>query len=580
MILTVIQDTEQTQLKAPVFILDRQELGIVASGSMITVTEIPEEPEERQAFFSDEDNGYLVLGSTATVVERQATINPVWDGRLPAPLRKVNTINGVGANAAGEFFIDGSECDSWGYIKNGIAEGSGKVDEEVWFVRRNKVTGELIKYKYPNGFGIWLTDACPACTSCETIYRLKYEVENLKMWLNTLKDVNMYRSTLYGDIPDHVAYRRDLLNQQRITEYNEDQACSSNLQPDDKYMQLQGIQLLQQYMTVVHMWNYVVSRNNSSTLITIAPEDTTGFVVQTKRALTSCGDKQSVRCFIRVYPSKTIYDNGTIIPGLPSDYPDVSIYVPDKSNTVEFEPYLQEVLGNNDIYITDNQSKALGSLRKMTITNERTKSNSLTGARSTDCKRADTSTVVDPKEDPENMDDLRSMPDFIEAKVAGTYVVTTKFLPFIYYRVWRGYKDKAHTIPNYISIRGGTAQTISGEPGEIEGSTVYDFGITDHDTITVPDLTKVSWQTDNPTENDYLQAKTAPTCSTDKKILWHIHIEWWIKDKDPQDGSPRIKKEEEDYLYRANGIRTYFGDIMSNTTVLPLEPDEPEQTGE
>ena len=534
MILTVIQDTEQTQLKAPVFILDRQEIGIVASGSSITVTEIPEEPEERQAFFSDEDNGYLILGSTATAVEHQATINPVWDGRLPAPLRKVNTINGVGANAAGEFFIDGSECDSWGYIKNGIAEGSGEVGEEVWFVRRNKATGELIKYKYPNGFGIWLTDACPACTSCETIYRLKYEVENLKMWLNTLKDVNMYTSTLYGDVPNHVGYRRDLLKQQRITEYNEDQACSTNLQPDDKYMQLQGIQLLQQYMTVVHMWNYVVSRNNSSTLITIAPEDTTGFVVQTKRALTSCANTQSIRCCIDVQPCGAYWDTNPTSPGgFPGDY-QISIYVPEKSNRVSFEPFDSDV----------QQQNALNGIYTMTI---RTRASSLVQNQPVAYKQADTSPTL--------------TPDYIDAKVAGTYVVTTKFLPFIYYRAWRGLKSDGSK--NYITMRGGKQdQDIQPYPVGDTGAVIYNFGLSDVETGYL----------ERPTEQDYLDAKTAPTCSVPFKIMWDITVTWQIAGEKP---------DVENYRYMANGIRAYYSDasVMSNTTVLPLEPEEPVSSG-
>lgn len=543
MILTVIQDTEQAQLKAPVFILDRQELGIVASGSTITVTEIPEESEERQAFFSNEDNGYLVLGGTATVVEHQATINPVWDGRLPAPLRKVNTINGVGANAAGEFFIDGSECDSWGYIKNGIAEDSGAAGEEVWFVRRNKVTGELIKYKYPNGFGIWLTDACPACTSCETIYRLKYEVENLKMWLNTLKDVNMYRSTLYGDVPDHIGYRRDLLKQQRITEYNEDQACSTDLQPDDKYMQLQGIQLLQQYMTVVHMWNYVVSRNNSSTLITIAPEDTTGFVVQTKRALTSCADAQSIRCCIDVKPLYTWWDKATAAGGYPKDYP-ISVYVPDGSNTVEFRPFKNISAADALHYVEGDKT---GTITKMTI---RTLAD--IEKQPTAHKFAEFATV------PTTEGEV-PVSTFINAKVAGTYVVTTKFLPFIYYRAWRIINGERV----YIKIRGGQAQTVDGEPVGVDGTTVYDFAIADH---TQDNLA-------NPTEGDYLDAKTVPTVSVSFKIVWQVTVTWTVKDGDEQ------KTEVEEFRYFANGIRSFFGDIMSNTTVLPLEPEEPVSSG-
>ena len=506
MILTIKQGDEYYQLKAPVFNLETQRLGMTASGQSIAFCDLPENTEENptalQDFLNQPENGMIVLGSTTTVVENQATTDLVIEGTVPEVLRRITTINNVSPNDQGEFFIDGSECDSWQY-----------------------------KEDYS---GIEIVDLCPACTSCETIYRLKYEVENLKLWLNTLKDVSLYWSTIYDPRTDYVAQRRKLLGSLRITGSTIKSTCGKDLTEDDRYMQLKGIQLLQQYMTVVHMWNYVVSRNNSSTLITIAPEDTTGFVVQTKRALTSCADAQSIRCCIDVQPRCAYWDKFPSTPGgFPEDY-QISIYVPEKSNKVSFEPFDSDV----------QQQNALNGVYTMTI---RTYASSLVQNQPVAYKQADTSPTL--------------TPDYIDAKVAGTYVVTTKFLPFIYYRAWRGLKSDGSK--NYITMRGGKQdQDIQPYPVGDTGAVIYNFGLSDVETGYL----------ESPTEQDYLDAKTAPTCSVPFKIMWDITVTWQIAGEKP---------DVENYRYMANGIRAYYSDasVMSNTTVLPLEPEEPTSSG-
>lgn len=515
MILTIQQGADSYQLKAPVFELERDEWCLLVDDGTVSLTGMEEYRPD------DPDYGYLVLGSTATVVEDRVTVDVITECDMPKSLRKIKTINGVVPNDQGDFFIDGSDCDSWQY--------GTEVEEE----RDGVVTRSWVD----DGHTISLMDLCPACTSCETIYRLKYEVENLKMWLNTLKDVSLYWSRIYDDRQDHVGQRRSLLNSLRITGGTLATSCGEGFTEDDRYMQLKGIQLLQQYMTVVHMWNYVVSRNNSSTLITIAPEDTTGFVVQTKRALTSCADKQGIRCCIDVKPLGIIKDGTVdlIEGGYPANYP-ISVYVPDRSNEFSFEPFMD-----------DRQDLVLGDVHSMTI---RTLGDAL--AQPVAHKQADTSATGT---------------TYIDARVAGTYVATVKFLPFIYYRTWRGYLPNGQ--PNYISMRNGKNNAdVKPYPVGEDGTVVYNFGITDCRPYSVSD----------PTETNYLDAKTGPTCSVAFKILWDISITWAVLEK----SSNEPKEETENYKYLANGIRMYFRDasVMSDTTVLPLEPDEPEQTGE
>ena len=540
MILTIKQDDEYYQLKAPVFNLETQRLGMTVSGQSITFCDLPENTEENptatQDFLNEPENGMLVLGSTTTVVENQATTNLVIEGNIPEILRRITTINNVSPNDQGEFFIDGSECDSWGYTENSykIIDPDDATKNIPIYVDPDAEHPVLVAGG--SATGIWITDLCPACTSCETIYRLKYEVENLKLWLNTLKDVSLYWSNIYDIRTDYVAQRRKLLSDLRITGSTISPICSKDLTEDDRYMQLKGIQLLQQYMTVVHMWNYVVSRNNSSTLITIAPEDTTGFVVQTKRALPSCDGSQSIKCVIDVCPQKAIYDDSSYKEGYPDKYP-ISVYVPadGKSNEIRFEPFMQDKEG------IDNQSLALGDLRSLTISTLNDAPYNQTVAH----KRADTT------------------PDsFIPAKVAGTYVITVKFLPFIYYRAWRGRNPDGSK--HYITMRGGKQEPdIQPYPVGDTGAVIYNFGLSGCDIGSLA----------APTAEDYLDAKTAPTCSVNFKILWKITITWTVNDTNG------THTEVEDYTYLANGIRTYFDAIMSNTEVLPLEPEEPTSSG-
>jgi hypothetical protein len=430
--------------------------------------------------------------SSVEVVGNQVILSPTVKADINHK-DYILTINGVAPNSNGEFFIDGSACDSWGIIAGGT----------------ESITGEPAI-----GRGISIVDLCPACTTCESIYRLQYEVEGLKLWLNTLKDVNLY-------MDQDMSQRRSNLSGLRITGSPAAASCNITLNEDDAYMHLRSAQLLQQYITVVHMWNYVVSQNNASNNISIAPEDTAGFVVQTKRAVPSCSSQQTVKCEITVADPTPIFDADVLQPAIPEDY-DISIYVPQRSMTLTFEPFLD----------SDNEWKALGTAG---IHAESTTS--------TSSKHVYT--------------------DVIDAKVAGTYVVTAKFLPFVYYHVWRDAVINGTTVHESVSVRGGKKASYTEE--QITGGTLYTFGISGF---------TVSAEA-NPTETMYLDAHTAPTCSVNFKLSWPINIKWTITDI--ATGQPKIYNE--DYIYVANGVRMYFSSasITGSTVLDPPEP-EPEST--
>ena len=439
---------------------------------------------------------FIFSGSTVSVLGNNVTVTPDIAANIQ-PDTFIQTINGVSSNDDGEFFIDGSECDSWGIIENGVDS-----------ITHEQVTGVTAS-------GISLVDLCPACRTCESIYRLQYEVENLKMWVNTLKDVNLY-------INDDMDQRRTNLGNLRVTNLSD--LCAAGLEQDDAYMQIKSVQLLQQYMTVVHMWNYVVSQNNASNVIEVAPEDTAGFVVQTKRALPSCADNQAIQCTIDVGAPCGIKDDGTLITLDRETYP-VSIYVP--------EPVLSLDNGGKDVQSLDLHFEPFDEKQEQALGNAKIHVRSQTQS-----------------------DKVRVQTDVISAKVAGTYVVSAKFLPFIYYRIWKG----SGSNKTYISVRGGTTVPITGTT--VGDDTVWDFGISGHEVA--PKL--------NPTAQDYLDAKTTPTSSVDFKLVWPIHIEWTVTGV----AEPYV----EDYNYIANGIRAYYGDAIISEAVIPNPVEqEPESAG-
>ena len=431
------------------------------------------------------------------------TITPVI-GSTAADNAYIKSINGSQPNGKGEFFIDGSECVSWGEVKNGVVVG-GRPDETA------------------EHDGMWLVDLCPSCTTCENVYRLKYEVETLKMWINTLKDVNLYQDA-------DVEGRRTGLGEYRITgstiaHGNIDFArCStSGLQPDDGYLAVKGLQLLQQYMTTVHMWNYVVKKNNESTVIQTAPEDTAAFVVQTKRALTSCGDEydpedpdsyNSIKCTISVKRGVIHYDDSenktdteiydaSIAPNYP-----LSMFVPEPE--LRFEPF------NRDF-----ESKALGNATVSVDTST-----------ATPCYRKVVTTEI-------------------VTKIAGTYIVEARFMPFIYVRCTDA--DGELIGIRGTSVYGGTVTAAIIGGTQTEHGDYYPFGISG---ATISTLT-------NPTEQDYLDAKRVPSCSVAWKIAWTIDVSWITKI-----GSD-IKTETETYIFMCNSPRAYFGNSVMMDTTLP-----------
>lgn len=428
-------------------------------------------------------------GGRITALNNRATIDPVYDQIAAALPAVVKTINGVSPNEKGEFFLSGSECTSW----------------------------EML----PDMHGFTLVDLCPACKDCESLYRLKQEVERLKMWLTLLKDVNLYTD----------AGSSNQINLLWLRRLEKIAACGEYVLGDDYdtfYQQehfTKSLQLIQQYMTLVHMWNYMVNRNNMSDVIQVAPEDTSGFAVQTKRSITSCNKKQSIRCVIEITNGTVMFDDGTSADladvGASENYP-VSVFIP--RAVLTFEPF-----DHNDADQTPE------GIPVITTSNHVTKN--------MDINPAPTGAPVY-KRSIDTGD--------IESVAAGTYVVNAKFLPFVY-----SVMEDAEGNP--ISIRGTTAYTVPGTTAA-DGSVTFQFFASDS---TPEPLAE-------PTAEDYLNAKTAPTCSVNFKIMWHILITWSVTENGVSKSIPQT------YNYVCNGIRRYYSSsVINGSTIAAAVPEEP-----
>jgi len=518
------------------------------------------------------------VSTVETTVEIKPDYNKLFkdayeSSTVPKP---IVTINGVAPTDRGAFFIDGSECDSWGEIKGSTAFPMG---EAIKNEHDQLIDGGTAS-------GIWLVDLCPSCTTCENVYRLQYETENLRMWINTLKDVNLMVSFPSAD---DVIADNNTLSKNRVTggvgfagddwrapgavlwsdsntktEWDRCMIGGSTiaLTPDDSFMRLRGLRLLKEYITTVHMWNYVVSQNNSSTEIQVAPEDTTGFVIQTKRALTSCGKQQKIRCTIEVdvvsgvvdpkKPQELTYpyvvNDDDSISLLTSDYK-LSVFIP--SATLEFKPF------NNTVpdQCSPESVPVPGSTASQS-TVWAVPSGALTVESTPDMA---VSTYRDGV-----LTDLRNTKKIIktgdiEANVAGTYIARVKLLPYIDMVLLNAYGTP-------VQVRGNTNSAASMKETETEEYLEYSF-ISGHKEYVRPG--HVAGCANQPTEENYLQSKTAPTRSVAFKMLWNIKVTWEVETP----GEAQPQKYAQTYIYTCNAPRIYYGAGMDGKIELkPLLP--------
>jgi hypothetical protein len=380
----------------------------------------------------------------------------------------VYSINGVYGASDGSFFIHGSECDSWGYLEHSTALPMNEPQTVYKYDKKGHIILDEDTQKPvldTEASGIWLTDLCPACQTCDDIYQIKQGIEQLEVLVNMMKDVELH---------DTETLETNKENMEALC-IDGGEHCPN---PWEIFSAEQGRQLLQQYITVAHLWNYSVVQNNASFKLEIAPEDTAGFVVQTKRSLPNCDGYWHIRCTVSVSYFAAINDNGST-----HAKQDLSVYIPEPN--LRFKPFNLEdesqpiVVAGGTVYPSAEKAALNGA-----------------GVVITPYPNCTTKIV---------------QTDEIIARIGGTYELSFKILPFINYVIY----DKNG---NIISIRGGTVD-ISGHT--VDGYVVYDSYVAD------PAKT-VRQQLQSPTKQDYLNAKTAPTGSVPFNNVWQIEVLWEV----------------------------------------------------
>lgn len=229
------------------------------------------------------------------------------------------------------------------------------------------INGSICSSVYNENNSIYITDLCPACNSlCSLYYNLKRQFEENKAAINVFKDVNIYTDEV-------ISNRLNYLKTHRIVSGELANNCSDGtLDNSFRFNVPKSTELLGQYISVVHMWNYLVERINNKTNITTTTENNAGFMVQTKRSFINCNSSSNIKCIIEVKPADaegSIQDN-------------VSVYIQDPE--ASFKPF-----PNNDLNITSNIEHISATHKIINIIYE-------------------------------------------SAKITGTYIAVVKVLPFIY----------------------------------------------------------------------------------------------------------------------------------------------------
>lgn len=340
------------------------------------------------------------------------------------------TINGLKPTEDGAFFIDGSMCTDW----------------------------------KPDGDGIVVTDHCVPCFTCDNVFRIKREFEYYRILLNAIKDINLYSVSV-------TAARKSYLESKRI---EIPASCRSFMEGLSQEKLLNTIDLdsynlkfghmLRHYVTTVHMWNYAVSFNNSSTLIDNTPENPSGIVIQTKRGIASCGsDAATAKCRIEISLS-----------GVAS----ASIYVPDPQSGI-FPYPINSANGTNTV----TNYNLSGNVKYTKGSNGPTHKEF----------EFDFGTITKPC----------------------TLHTSCKFLPF------KGYQMLQDGKP--ITFTFGLASLVALDTPVIKESEQFT-----EEEYNKWNITATPRQYNNPTKDDYHSANMYPSEATNTTLTWDIKITWLI----------------------------------------------------
>lgn len=220
--------------------------------------------------------GAIVLGSDSGIViqakEQQNAVYLSLGDIIPSISNSqpgIKTINQISPSSwDNNFYILGSGCTS---IITPSVDFSDSL--QIW---SDSSTSAIL--------GIF--DGCLPCRNCDTIAQLQRNLEQCQIWINGLKDCNLYYEDTAAQLWQNM---KSKVVQQ---EANCSVAFSDQILNREESLR-RATKLLYQYKALVALWNYLVRTKQGFMHIQVAPQDWGGFIVGSKRAINNCGQDAS-----------------------------------------------------------------------------------------------------------------------------------------------------------------------------------------------------------------------------------------------------------------------------------------------
>jgi len=186
----------------------------------------------------------------------ESVFDAAYDKLMLGGYRYISSINGEQPNEDGLLMLNGDRCLSWQHAP-----------------------GEITLY-----------DLCPACSSCDLYAELIRRLEQCKIALNMLKDANLYDN--------------DILQSRKATLENARAELHESCEGHDPVSRtpIFSSELLKQYATMVHMWNYLVTTIGMYNEVVVAPDSPSGVSVRTAYTVSNCNTLNSLMVAIEISP--------------------------------------------------------------------------------------------------------------------------------------------------------------------------------------------------------------------------------------------------------------------------------------
>ena len=127
-------------------------------------------------------------------------------------------------------------------------------------------------------------DGCYPCPICKDLAWIQNQIQNCQIWLQGMKDANLYYQGQAAQLWS-ARYQSKLSNQNPVQCF----VRPTSIALDRSSIFGKAIKLFYQYRQAVAMWNFLVRTKSAHVQIVSAPQDFSGFIVQTKISIDTCG---------------------------------------------------------------------------------------------------------------------------------------------------------------------------------------------------------------------------------------------------------------------------------------------------